>query len=535
MKVIGIILFVIFLIILFYFLTYKTKTNFSKSKSAEYPTIAENISRDPNIVEVSLTASDNEIQILDEENTKLYNYNKSFPGPLIEGKVGDTLIVNFFNDLVEPTSILWHGLTSSAFDNSENGPVPPGSSYIYKFKLNRAGLFSYRSNTNSREQTSMGLFGVVLVKDYKEDALYKMPANERVLAFSDLNLDTANQVDIEFSSIPEEKLYQQVNGILGNVILTNGVYDGHISLCKNVPVRLYLVNCATDRFMKISLEGHDMLRVGGDQGVLERPILIKEENGLVLTCGERAEIVFVPRRGSVRLFTESNVRGIQNLAQDEAGNFELNEKIESESEKLVLVTFVMDSGNAGDAEEDLQIPLHLKKVKKIKVDHCTPVISINYENIGDIKIMKDMTYILEIKNDSLLPNNFYLHGCTFQHIDTIFNGKRVENKLLEDKDTIYVPTQSVVRLAATFKSNTIFSSRILTRSEQGDQGLIQIVADIKDVNMTSYSSFFKGDHSACLTKAGKYVKDDLSNTLDDLTKSLILCKCGSRKSACSCV
>ena len=529
MKLIGIILFIIFLIIFFYFLTYKTKTNSPKNKSAEYPTIAENVSRDPNIVEVSLTASDNEIQILDEENTKLYNYNKSFPGPLIEGKVGDTLIVNFFNDLVEPTSILWHGLT-----DAENAQVPPGSSHIYKFKLNRAGLFSYRSNTNSREQTSMGLFGVVLVKDYKEDTLYKMPGNERVLAFSDLNLDTANQVDIEFSSIPEEKLYQQVNGILGNVILTNGVYNGHISLCKNIPVRLYLVNCATDRFMKISLEGHDMLRVGGDQGVLERPILIKEENGLVLTCGERAEIVFVPRRGSVRLFTESNVRGIQNIVQDEAGNLELDD-VDMQSEKLVLVTFVMDSGSE-QGEEDLQIPLNLKKVKRLKVDHCTPIITINYEKVEHIKIMKDMTYILEIKNASLLPNSFYMHGCTFQHIDTIFieEKKRVENKLLEDKDTIYIPYNSVVRLAAIFKNNTIFSSRILTRSEVGDQGLIQIVADIKDVNMKTYSSFFTGDHSACLTKSGQYVKDDLSNTLDDLTKSLILCKCGSRKSACSC-
>ncbi len=533
---IVIIIIVFFLIIFLYLFFYKSEhSSYSKSKSAEYPTVAENISKDPNIVEVSLTASDNEIQILDEENTKLYNYNKSFPGPLIEGKVGDTLIVNFFNDLVEPTSIIWHGLSSSSFDNSslfqnsEKGKnyqkymtnsedkaqaVLPGSSYIYRFKLNRAGLFSYRSNTNAREQTSMGLYGVVLVKDYKEDALYKMPSNQYVLAFSDLNLDTASQVDIEFSSIPEEKLYQQVNGILGNVILTNGVYDGHISLYKNIPVRLYLVNCATDRFMKISLEGHDMLRVGGDQGILERPILIKEENGLILTCGERAEIVFVPRRGKVRLFTETNVRGIQNVVQDEQGNFELDQKVDVESEKIVLVTFVMD----GQGEEDLQIPLHLKKVKRIKVDQCTGIIPVNFgKEMTDVKILKDGTYIIEITNESSLSNNFYLHGQTFQHIDT----NQVENKLIENKDTIYIPAKSVVRLAATFKRDTSFSSRILTYDQKA---IIQIVADCKDV------TFFTREHPSCLTKRpGK-----LSAVLDDLTNSLILCRCGSQKEDCSC-
>ena len=305
---------IILIVILVMLLTLKTETKvpIPICKSAEYPTIAENISCDPNIVEVSLTASDNEVQILSGDATKLYNYNKSFPGPLIEAKVGDTLIVNFFNDICEPTSITWHGLLTDAnMDGSQISafPIQPGESFIYKFELKNSGLYWYHSDINSREQVSMGLFGVILVKDYEQDKKFSLPCNEKVLAFSDLKLDSANQIDIEFSSVPCERTSQQINGILGNVILTNGVYNGCISLDKNIPVRLYLVNCSADRFMKIFLEGHDMLRIGGDQGLLERPILIKENNGLILTTGERAEVVFVPRTNNIKLYTEANVRG----------------------------------------------------------------------------------------------------------------------------------------------------------------------------------------------------------------------------------
>ena len=448
-------------------------------KSAEYPSIAENLSKDPNTVEVNLTTGDNQVEILDD-GTNLYNYNKSFPGPLIEAKKGDLLTVNFFNDLKEDSYIVWHGLK---YDQE----VTSARSITYKFTLDKAGLFHYRSHC--RTQVNMGLFGVLLVKDYDEDEKYNMPTEEKVLAFSDIKLDEKNQVDVAFSSIPQEKLYQHVNGILGNVILTNGVYDGHMTLVRNVPTRLYLVNSATDRFMKISLEGHDMLRIGGDQGILERPILIKEKNGLILTTGERAEIVFVPRKGRIRLFTETNVRGIQNVVDGEGDNFELDDEIDTESEKIVLLTFeteIHEKGFADDKEdEELKIPLKLKSVKHILVGEDVEVIKIDFSNMDrNVKLVKG-TYILEVRNESALCNNFYLHGFTFQHIDTYFlkDKKTVVNKLIEDKDTIYIPGKSIVRLAVKFfeHKSSFFQSHILTHAELGQQSFVQIVSTTSEI------------------------------------------------------
>jgi len=586
------------------------KKSIEECKSAEYPNVAENISCDPNVVEVNLTASDNEVQILSGDATKLYNYNKSFPGPLIEAKKGDELIVHFFNDISEPTTITWHGLMTPANMNGSEisqYPVEPGDSFDYKFTLNNAGLYWYHSDINAREQVQKGLYGVILVKDHDEDECYSLPKTEKILAFSDLKLDDHNQVDISFSDDPCERASQQVNGILGNVLLTNGVRDGCISLTKDVPVRLYLLNCATDRFMKIYLEGHDMIRIGGDQGLLEKPILIKEDNGLVLTTGERAEVVFVPRYDHIRLYT-SNPRGIQKVEQDECGNCELTD-VEKCEDKELLVTFKVIDEHC--EEEQLEVPLELKKIKKIKVDHCTPIIPVYYGNYpadseGNIEffayreckkgipfdclsrkeapiVFEDGTYIIEITNSTDLANNFYLHGFTFQHLDTLYiseSGKEREvNKVLENKDTIYIParpcgypSKTVVRLAVKFSSKDrdivaygkhptecrsggwVFTTGILTHADLGQQGFIQIVAECDREKYSSYSGYLNsyssysdsssGDYSSCLTKPSyskstSVVRDSGSNvyhSLDELTKSLVTCSCGSGMSAslCSC-
>jgi FtsP/CotA-like multicopper oxidase with cupredoxin domain len=573
-----------------------------KCKSAEYPTFAENTSCDPNIVEVSLTASDNEVQILNGDTTKLYNYNKSFPGPLIEAKKGDTLIVHFFNDICEPTTITWHGLLTPAnMDGSQisSFPIMPGDSFDYKFTLLNAGLFWYHSDINSRYQVQKGLYGVILVKDYEEDSCYNLPETEKVLAFSDLKLNSSNQVDIEYSSVPCERIYQQINGIVGNVLLTNGVYQGCINLVKDEPVRLYLVNCATDRFMKIFLEGHDMLRIGGDQGLLEKPVLIKEENGLMLTTGERAEIVFVPRKEKIGIYTESNPRGVQKVISDDCGNCELTDEVTKSEEKVLLVTF-----NVYEEKEkcsDLEVPLKLKKIRKIKTDHCTPVIPVHYGeyicddveyfayevcktgtpfqdlNAKDAPIVfEDGTYIIEVTNTSPLANNFYLHGFTFQHIDTLLisdgNKERIINQVIENKDTIYIPARpygrrakTVVRLAVKFSSDCrnivafgkeptekrsggwIFQSHVLTNASLGQEGFIQIVGKCERDKYSSHSGYIDSfssyndtSHSTCLTRSSNFSNSsrssDLSNTLEELTQSLITCKCGSgiSSSICSC-
>jgi FtsP/CotA-like multicopper oxidase with cupredoxin domain len=97
---------------------------------------------DPRIVEVNLEARPAEVEYLPGKRTVAWTYNGALPGPRLEARVGDKVVVNFRNSLPEPTTIHWHGLRIPAeMDGTAamQSPIPPGGTFQYVFEL-RDGL-----------------------------------------------------------------------------------------------------------------------------------------------------------------------------------------------------------------------------------------------------------------------------------------------------------------------------------------------------------------------------------------------------------
>lgn len=95
-----------------------------------------------------------------DTKTPVWSYNGQIPGPLIRGKVGTTIVIDFSNRLKEPSSIHWHGLR---IENAMDGvpgvtqdPVEPGENFRYRLKLEDAGTFWYHPHFNSSEQLERG-------------------------------------------------------------------------------------------------------------------------------------------------------------------------------------------------------------------------------------------------------------------------------------------------------------------------------------------------------------------------------------------
>jgi FtsP/CotA-like multicopper oxidase with cupredoxin domain len=65
--------------------------------------------------------------------------NGQFPGPKIEVNHGDIIRVHVTNEMQEPTSIHWHGITQRHTQYEDgvvgvtNCPIPSGRRYIYEF------------------------------------------------------------------------------------------------------------------------------------------------------------------------------------------------------------------------------------------------------------------------------------------------------------------------------------------------------------------------------------------------------------------
>jgi len=74
------------------------------------PPIAEDLDPDDSKVEVVLEARATEVNWNREVATEQWAYNGQIPGPVIEMTLGQTLRVEFTNQIPQDTTIHWHGL-----------------------------------------------------------------------------------------------------------------------------------------------------------------------------------------------------------------------------------------------------------------------------------------------------------------------------------------------------------------------------------------------------------------------------------------
>jgi FtsP/CotA-like multicopper oxidase with cupredoxin domain len=136
------------------------------------------------VIETTLTASRMSVDIGGGIMANADIFNGKIPGPTFRLTVGDTVVVRLVNDLPYRTGIHWHGVELENYsDGTEvtqdavpgaplqvlgNG-IPAGGTFLYKFKVPRAGLFWYHPHHyNSLNQVFRGMYGLIIVTDLLE-------------------------------------------------------------------------------------------------------------------------------------------------------------------------------------------------------------------------------------------------------------------------------------------------------------------------------------------------------------------------------
>ncbi|KAE8373585.1 laccase [Aspergillus bertholletiae] len=99
---------------------------------------------------------------------QVYLINDVFPGPTIEARSGDILLINVTNALQEePISIHWHGLhihnTMDGVPGVTQNAISPGSSFMYNLTIphDQSGTFWYHGHTGTSRAD--GLYGGFVV------------------------------------------------------------------------------------------------------------------------------------------------------------------------------------------------------------------------------------------------------------------------------------------------------------------------------------------------------------------------------------
>lgn len=133
----------------------------SSATSSSNPPVLENRSRTPGTVEATLTAAPGKLALVPGTMTDVYAFNGRVPGPTLEVREGDHVVVHYRNALPEAPTICWHGIHLPANqDGSPFDPVPPGAQRDYVFTLasGSAGTYWYHPHADMRtgRQVAMG-------------------------------------------------------------------------------------------------------------------------------------------------------------------------------------------------------------------------------------------------------------------------------------------------------------------------------------------------------------------------------------------
>lgn len=432
---------------------------------------------DPSIVEVDLEAKVTDVEYLPGKTTPAWAYNGSVPGPLIEAKVGDRVIVHFKNSLPDPTTIHWHGVR---VPNNMDGhtlmmnPVPAGGSFDYSFQVQDAGTYWYHPHVRSDSQVEKGLYGALVVRAANEPLL----TSERVVMLDDVYLD-ANGMPM-----PAGDMMELMIGRQGNLLLVNGKARPVLNLRTGERHRLRFINAANARYFRLSLPGHKLTLLGTDGGFIETP---RELDELLLVPGERADVVIsatAQPNAALDVVTLPYERGHDTGALPQANVLRVQYSAESAvmspalpatlTTLAVLPTPVrtrrfvlseqmmpMSSGHGGHGSS---------------AGTMMPKFTINgqvYPNVPTISAKLGEVETWEVLSDEAMDHPLHIHGFSFQ----VLSRGGVPEPIRAWKDTVNIKGKETLWLAVRFDGfvgKWLYHCHILEHAENGMMGELDI-------------------------------------------------------------
>jgi bilirubin oxidase len=436
---------------------------------AANPPLLVNISRRPRTVEVNLTAAVTKLSLQPGVTSEVFAYNGHVPGPTLDVREGDLVIIHFKNNLPEATTVHWHGIhLPFESDGSPFHPIQPGEShdYVFTVRSGSAGTYWYHPHPDRRTGFAIGkgLFGAIVVHAANDP----LPAmNEKLLILSDNRFLNDGTIDFPDPASHHGGIDEE-NGREGPVLFVNGQVMPTISIRSGEIQRWRVINSSAGRIFRIALAGQTMLQVGTDGGLFEKPVEVRE---LILATGERAELLVKGGAPGTRVL-------LQNLPYD---RYSPHTRPTDWSVTRDLLT--VETSNEPPIMS-ASIPASLHKVIPLDTTKVTAVRTIvfgqgiiNGHTMDmtrvDVSTRVGATEIWQIVNIVGMDHPFHLHGFQFQVLDR----DGVKEPYLAWKDMLNIPRHSTARIIVRYDDypgKWMFHCHILDHEDHGMMGVLEV-------------------------------------------------------------
>jgi spore coat protein A len=242
--------------------------------------------------------------------TRVWGYNGSSPGPVIEARSGQGVSVEWVNRLpVKHFLPIDHNLHGAEKDKPEVRAVVhvhgakarpeddgypedwyvPGKSATYHYpNVQDAATLWYHDHAMGINRLNIyaGLFGLYVIRDDHEDSLnlpkgrYEVP-----LVIYDRSFRRDGSLDYPVSGMPDMPWVPEA---FGEAMMVNGKLFPFLDV-EPRRYRFRILNAANGRFFHLSLSsGQSFLRIGTDQGLMAAPVTCES---FVIAPGERFDVI----------------------------------------------------------------------------------------------------------------------------------------------------------------------------------------------------------------------------------------------------
>jgi FtsP/CotA-like multicopper oxidase with cupredoxin domain len=443
----------------------------STRTDATDPPVLLNISKRPRTVEVNITASVTRLTLTPGVTSEVFAYNGHVPGPTLELREGDHVIVHFRNALPEPTTVHWHGIHLPVeSDGSPMYPIKPGESHDYSFDVpaGTAGTYWYHPHPDRRTGFAIGkgLFGAIVV--HAADDPLRSGITEKLLVLSDNRFLHDGTIDFPDPASASGGTDEE-NGREGPVLFVNGRVMPTLSIRSGEIQRWRVVNASAGRIFRLALPGQTMLLVGTDGGLLEKPVAVKE---VLLTTGERVELL-------VSGGAPGSSARLQNLPYDRYSPHTRPADWNVARDLLTLRTSPSAAVKSPTVPAVLRriVPLDTTKVSAVRtVIFGQGIINGRTMDMSrvDVSTHVGATEIWEITNIVGMDHPFHLHGFRFQVLDR----DGVPEPYLAWKDMLNIPRHSTARIIVRyddFPGKWMFHCHILDHEDHGMMGVLEVL------------------------------------------------------------
>ena len=404
--------------------------------------------------------------------TRLWGYNGAFPGPVIELREGQRVVIDFANRLSLDSTIHWHGLPVPADqDGSPLEPVGSGANRLYEFEVptGSAGTYWYHPHAHQTVtlQVGHGLAAPLIVRG-ADDPLTALP--ETTLMITSLALDQDGQVIV--SPAVMSGMGTMTSG--AGELLVNGQKLPLHAMAPGATERWRIINATADRYLRLGLDGHHFAVVGTDGGLLGAPL-----SGLtewLLAPAQRVEIVVTIAARQAARYTLRDLGYSGGMHGGPGGGLMTvaTGRMPAQAPIALLATLrpVADLGTASARQRIVLSGSRMGMMGPFLINGRTFDM-----NRIDLETVVGRVELWDLVNTSFMDHPIHIHGTQFQVVARTEAGLAAAASYPAWLDTVNVPAGETVTIKTrqSLPGKRMFHCHILPHEDAGMMAVLDVL------------------------------------------------------------